>query len=88
MNVCEFDGCGRPAATLLTQAHTGFEAGFCVGITQALCQVHARRRETQITAAVLSLAHEGTVHCADQAALKATGLSGTLHHQNPYRSRP
>lgn len=64
MNVCEFDGCGRHAATLLTQAHTGFEAGFCVGITQALCQVHARQIETQIAAALASLAHEGTVHCA------------------------
>lgn len=61
---CELDDCTRDATTLLTQAHTGVEGAFCVGITLAVCHIHARQIETCTAAAVASLRHEGTVYCA------------------------
>lgn len=37
------------------------------------------------TTAGRQLQAEAWTRCADHPALKATGLSGTLHHHNPYR---
>lgn len=47
---------------------------------------HTSPDELRDTPAGQQLLADGWTQCADHVALKATGLSESLHHQNPHRS--